>query len=115
MAEDPFVPGVSPYSPYDPKIGLYWSTGEWEGHCRLCGGRHTDERCTVNEHQRLADAAGKLAEAIYPDFCGDLPAALEALAEAMDAADRASKTEGMTVTPVLRTFLVDALLKVSRI
>ena len=36
----------------------------------------------TNEHQRLVDAAELLVEAIYPDFCGDLPAALEALAAA---------------------------------
>ena len=41
-----------------------------------------DPDAPPNEHQRLADAASKLVEAIYPDFVGDLPAALEALAEA---------------------------------
>ena len=56
-----------------------------DGRPRLCQHHaevYDDERASRDEHQRLADAASKFIETIYPDFVGDLPAALEAMAEA---------------------------------
>jgi hypothetical protein len=38
----------------------------------------------VDEHQRLADAAVRLLEAICVDFSGDMPRALNRLAEAVE-------------------------------
>lgn len=37
----------------------------------------------MNEHERLAAAAGELAAVICPDFAGDLPAALTAIADVL--------------------------------
>jgi hypothetical protein len=38
----------------------------------------------MDEHQRLADAAGRFLEAICVDFSGDMPRALNRLAEAVE-------------------------------
>lgn len=87
--------------------------------CEQCGSPQSHKQIKViddpdappNEHQRLADAASKLVDAIYPDFVGDLPAALEAMADRLGS----SPIRRAPLSLLSKVILGDAIRSVSRV